>query len=76
MILDFAYFTSDAMGGNMINMATEEACKFISKELNIERCLLRSNLFSEKKASAVNLLLGFGKDVLVEATISRKIIRR
>jgi len=75
-ILDFAYSTGDAMGGNMINIATEAACNFISQELKIERPLLRSNLFAEKKASSVNLWFGCGKEVLVETTLLRKVVKR
>lgn len=76
VITDFAYYTSDAMGANMINIATEKVCKFIAGEIEIERYLLRSNFSSEKKASAANLLIGYGKEVIAEATIPAKIIRR
>lgn len=76
VVLDLAYYTNDAMGANMIGIATEEVCKFISKELGIARYFLRSNFSSEKKASAVNLLIGYGKEVSVEAVVSRKIIKR
>lgn len=76
VILDFAYHTGDAMGANMINIATEEVCKFISEEIKFEKYLLRSNFSSEKKGSAVNLLTGYGKEVLVEVTIPRKIVSR
>jgi len=76
VILDFAYYTADAMGANMINIATEEVCNFISKEIKIKRYLLRSNFSSEKKASAVNLLIGYGKEVIVEAIVPEKIIIR
>jgi len=76
VMLDLAYYTSDAMGANMINIATEKVCKFISKEVSIERYLMRSNFSSEKKASGSNLLIGYGKEVLVEVVIPAKIIRR
>jgi len=74
--LDVAYYTSDAMGANMIAIATEEVCKFISQETKAMKYFLRSNFSSEKKASAVNLLIGYGKEVSVEATVPRKIIVR
>jgi len=76
VILDIAYYTSDAMGANMINIATEEICKYISQQAKVERYFLRSNFSSEKKASAVNLLRGYGKEVSVEATIPARIIKR
>lgn len=76
VILDLAYYTSDAMGANMINMATEKVCNFIDKEIKIKGYLLRSNFSSEKKTSGVNILTGYGKEVIAEAVIPAKIIRR
>lgn len=76
VITDFAYDTGDAMGANMINIATEKVCEFITKEIKIEQYLLRSNFSSEKKASPVNLLIGYGKEVLVEAIVPKKNISR
>ncbi len=80
VILKFSYFTQDAMGANMINIATEKICKFIMEKGEfkgkIERYLLRSNVSSEKKASGVNLLHGYGKEVLAEAILPKKVVRR
>lgn len=74
--LKFSFFTQDAMGANMIGIATEEICKYISKNVKVEKYLLRSNLSSEKKASSVNLLYGYGKTVLAEAILPKKIVTR
>lgn len=76
VILKFSYFTHDAMGANMINVATDQLCKFIAASVTVEKYLLRSNLSSEKKAAAVNLLFNYGKEVLVEVTLPRKIVTR
>ncbi|MDP8230080.1 MAG: hydroxymethylglutaryl-CoA reductase [Candidatus Gorgyraea atricola] len=74
--LKFSYYTEDAMGANMIGIATDKICKFISGHVKIEKYLLRSNLSSEKKASGVNLLIGYGKEVSAEAILQEKIVRR
>lgn len=76
VILDVTYFTEDAMGANMINIATEKVCKYISKEFGVEKYLLRSNYVSEKKASFANLFLGYGKEVNVEALVPSEIIKK
>lgn len=76
VVLKFSYFTHDAMGANMINMATDRICKFISEQFTVERYLLRSNLSSEKKAAGVNLVVNYGKEVHVEAVLPRKIVER
>jgi hydroxymethylglutaryl-CoA reductase (NADPH) len=74
--LRVSYYTQDAMGANMIGIATDLICQFISKQYKVERYLLRSNLSSEKKASGVNMLIGCGKELLVEAILPRKIVNR
>jgi hydroxymethylglutaryl-CoA reductase (NADPH) len=74
--LKIAFFTQDAMGANMIGIATERICQFIALHVAHETYLLRSNLSSEKKASGVNLLFGYGKTVLAEAVLPRKIVTR
>jgi len=76
VIADFVFFTNDAMGANMINIATEKVCRFIEKQVKVEKFLLRSNFSSEKKSSAANLLRGYGKSLVVEAVIPTKIISR
>jgi len=74
--LKISYFTQDAMGANMIGIATEKICRFIAQNIKVEKYLLRSNLSSEKKASAVNLLWGYGKEVLAEAILPKKVVNR
>lgn len=76
VVLDFAYDTGDAMGANMINIATEKVCHLISLEQPIESFLLRSNLTSEKKASAYHLLTAYGKQVIAEVILSKEIVGR
>lgn len=74
--LKLSYFTQDAMGANMIAIATERICEFIANNIKVEKYLLRSNLSSEKKTSGVNLLFGYGKEVLAEANLSNKVVTR
>lgn len=74
--LKIGFSTRDAMGANMIAIASERICKFIAGHVAHETYLLRSNLSSEKKASSVNLLFGYGKTVLCEAIIPRKVVTR
>jgi hydroxymethylglutaryl-CoA reductase (NADPH) len=74
--LRLAFATRDAMGANMIAIATEKVCQFIAGQVGCERYLLRSNLSSEKKASGVNLLFGCGKTVLAEVRLPRKVVQR
>lgn len=74
--LKVGFSTQDAMGANMIAIAAESVCRLIAGHVAHERYLLRSNLSSEKKASGVNLLFGYGKTVLAEAILPRKVVTR
>ncbi|MCM8773336.1 MAG: hypothetical protein NC820_01170 [Candidatus Omnitrophica bacterium] len=76
VLLSFYYSTADAMGLNMIVIATDRACKYISQKTDIEKFYLRSNLSSDKKASFFNFIDGYGKEVLAEAIIPKEIITR
>ena len=60
---------------NMINIATESICKYITAHVAVESYLLRSNFSSEKKASGVNLSSVYGKEVVVESVIPRRIVQ-
>jgi hydroxymethylglutaryl-CoA reductase (NADPH) len=72
VILKFSYSTGNAMGMNMINKATDEACKFIS-QFTKAKYYIRSNFSSDKKISAHNFIKGYGKEVFAEATISKRL---
>lgn len=68
--LRFAFSTGDAMGMNMVTIASEAACEYIEENFKKARLLsVSGNMCSDKKESAVNSLLGRGKTVLAEATI-------
>lgn len=76
VVLKFSFYTHDAMGANMINAATDQICELISSNVAVEKYLLRSNMSSEKKAAAVNLLYNYGKEVLIEVNLPRKVVTR
>ncbi len=73
--LRFRYSTGDAMGMNMVTIATEAACSYIEQSFKGARCVAVSgNMCSDKKESLVNNLYGRGKTVLCDAIISGKIL--
>jgi hydroxymethylglutaryl-CoA reductase (NADPH) len=74
--LQFNYDTGDAMGLNMINIATERACEFIRTERGVARYYLRVNLSADKKNSHRKFVSGYGKEVLAEAVLPRKVVTR
>ncbi|MCH8329855.1 MAG: hypothetical protein IH946_00490, partial [Bacteroidetes bacterium] len=73
-ILRMCYSCGDALGSNMITMATQEACNFIKSNYEVEDYMLQCNLEGEKKVSFLNFLTGRGKRVYAEVTIPKNIV--
>jgi hydroxymethylglutaryl-CoA reductase (NADPH) len=74
--LRFAFDTKDAMGMNMVTIATDAICKLILTEnKDIELISLSGNLCVDKKPAAVNNLLGRGKTVIAEAIIPEETVK-
>ncbi len=75
VFLRFSYDTKDAMGMNMVTIATDKCVDFIEKNFPIKCISLSGNLCVDKKPSALNLILGRGKTVIAEAFISEEAIK-
>ncbi|MGE4488418.1 MAG: hydroxymethylglutaryl-CoA reductase [Kiritimatiellales bacterium] len=77
LFLRLEYTTGDASGHNMVTQASEAVMNHILQlcpELNYES--LSGNFCSDKKATAVNGILGRGKYVVAEVTIPEKLVRK
>lgn len=75
IILKFVYSTKDAMGANMVAIATEAACKYISKKT--KKCyFIKSNYSSDKKISSGNFISPYGKCIYADAIIKESIIKK
>ncbi|QKQ99303.1 hydroxymethylglutaryl-CoA reductase (NADPH) [Metallosphaera tengchongensis] len=75
--LRFEFETGDAMGMNMVTIATEAACSYIEQNFEGARCVAVSgNACSDKKQSMVNELWGRGKTVVAETIISSEILKK
>lgn len=76
VFIRFLVFPADAMGMNMITTGSEKACRYIeeSAPIKCELVATSGNMCVDKKASAVNYILGRGKTVQAEAILEREII--
>ncbi|ACB40285.1 hydroxymethylglutaryl-CoA reductase (NADPH) [Pyrobaculum neutrophilum] len=75
--LRMVFFTGDAMGMNMVTIASDAAARYIQERFPKAKLVaLSGNLCVDKKANAVNFLLGRGKTVVAEAVIKREILQR
>ena len=77
LFLRFEFTTGDASGHNMCTQAAEALMNHILKQRpELKYGSISGNYCSDKKATAVNGILGRGKYVVAEMTIPEKICRR
>ncbi|WP_050032794.1 hydroxymethylglutaryl-CoA reductase (NADPH) [Halorubrum halophilum] len=72
--LRFRYDTKDAMGMNMVTIATREACDAIEAETDASLVALSGNLCSDKKPAAINAIEGRGRSVSADVEIPREVV--
>ncbi len=70
----FEFDSKDAMGMNMITIASDAMAKTIEEKTKAKYVSISGNMCIDKKPSAMQLIEGRGKTVLAEATISRKVV--
>ncbi|MGC9010371.1 MAG: hydroxymethylglutaryl-CoA reductase (NADPH) [Sulfolobales archaeon] len=74
--LRFRYTTGDAMGMNMVTIATDAACKFIEENFQEAKLIaLSGNMCSDKKPTYINVLLGRGKTVVSEIVLKKDVVK-
>lgn len=71
VFLRFSYDTKDAMGMNMVTIATDAAVDLILLENDVELVALSGNMCSDKKPAAINAILGRGKTVSADVFIGK-----
>jgi hydroxymethylglutaryl-CoA reductase (NADPH) len=74
VFLRFAYDTKDAMGMNMVTIATDAAVDLIISENDAELVALSGNMCTDKKPAAINAITGKGKTVSADVVLNREII--
>lgn len=74
LFLRFRYDTKDAMGMNMVTIATRAACDLIETETTAELVALSGNLCTDKKPAAINAIEGRGRTVVADVTIPQSIV--
>jgi len=77
LYLRFEFTTGDAAGHNMVTLASDRLLTWIlSQYPSLRYVSVSGNYCSDKKVSAVNGLLGRGKNVIAEVTIPRILCAR
>ncbi len=68
------FFTGDAMGMNMVTIASEKVAAKIQEETGVFLVALSGNMCTDKKPSAANVILGRGKTVVAGVFLSEDLI--
>ncbi len=70
----FLYDTKDAMGMNMVTIATDAILTLIEDEFGAVPVSISGNMCIDKKPAAINSILGRGKTVIADVTIPADIV--
>lgn len=77
LYLRLEFQTGDAAGHNMVTKAADAAIEWLLKEFpSLRYVSISGNYCTDKKASAVNGILGRGKYVITEIVVSRDVCAR
>ncbi|MFH0880882.1 MAG: hydroxymethylglutaryl-CoA reductase [Lentisphaerota bacterium] len=77
LYLRFEFSTGDAAGHNMVTAASEKLMNRILEQYpELKYVSISGNFCTDKKAGAVNGILGRGKNVIAEMVVPRKVCER
>lgn len=77
LFLRFEFLTADASGHNMVTFASDRILEWILTQYpTLHYISISGNFCTDKKVSAVNSILGRGKNVIAEVNIPRLLCKR
>jgi hydroxymethylglutaryl-CoA reductase (NADPH) len=71
-----AFFTGDAMGMNMVTIASAKAADLISQKTGAPLIALSGNWCTDKKPASINAVMGRGKTVSAGILLTNELIER
>ncbi len=74
VFLRLAFDTKDAMGMNMATIASEAVMRLLEGKFDIRLVALSSNMCTDKKPAAINIIEGRGRTVVAEALVPRNVV--
>jgi hydroxymethylglutaryl-CoA reductase (NADPH) len=74
IFLRLAFDTKDAMGMNMVTIASDAMMRQLEKKFDVKLIALSSNMCTDKKPAAINIIEGRGRTTVAEVIVPRRII--
>ena len=74
IFLRLAFDTKDAMGMNMVTIAADAMMRRLEEQFDVKLIALSSNMCTDKKPAAINVIEGRGRTSVAEVIVPRKII--
>ncbi len=71
----FYFDTEDAMGMNMVTIATERISQFIQKNTDVKCLAVSGNFCIDKKPAWLNFIAGRGKKVSAEVILKKEVVK-
>ncbi len=75
VFLRFIYDTKDAMGMNMVTIATDAVVSLIADEFGVVPVSISGNMCTDKKPALINSIMGRGKTVVADVVIPADMVR-
>ena len=74
VFLRLAFDTKDAMGMNMVTIASDAVMRRLEKQFDVKLVALSSNMCTDKKPAAINVTEGRGRTTVAEVIVPRRIV--
>jgi hydroxymethylglutaryl-CoA reductase (NADPH) len=74
VFLRLAFDTKDAMGMNMVTIASDAVMRDLEKRFDVKLVALSSNMCTDKKPAAINVIEGRGRTTVAEVVVPRRIV--
>jgi hydroxymethylglutaryl-CoA reductase (NADPH) len=74
VFIRLAFDTKDAMGMNMVTIASDAIMGLLEKQFDVRLVALSSNMCTDKKPAAINITEGRGRTTVAEIVVPRNIV--
>ena len=74
IFLRLAFDSKDAMGMNMVTIASDAMMRRLEEMFDVELIALSSNMCTDKKPAAINVIEGRGRTTVAEVIVPRRIV--